>query len=321
MTMTRTLITDSFAIENIAPDTQAVNSALSMMSLPLDINAIRSMMDEMGAQQPGGPYLSPRAEVVDVPASGASLRVVRPDGDAVGAAVLVHGGGWSFGAASEYDQKLEDLADRFGLVGVSVEYRLAPEYPYPTPLDDVYGALTHIIRGDPSLNPSGLVVVIAESAGANLALSATVRLKEVGEQTPAGIALFYGAYDLTQTPSQINFGTAGMVNSLTLPFFYSLYAPQEDMHAPAISPLYANLQGLPPTLLLAGTNDPLTDDTLFLDSRLLASGVDVTLHLAPGGSHGFNHFPSQVASDAQAAIDDFLSLLLRDRALDRRTSA
>jgi acetyl esterase/lipase len=150
------------------------------------------------------------------------------------------------------------------------------------------------------------IVVVGESAGANLALSAAISLRESGERCPDALVLYYGAYDLSGTPSQLLYGDSGMVNSRTLPYFYSLYVSGHDARRPAISPLYSSMSGLPPTFLLVGTDDPLLDDTLFLHSRMSAHGVPVRLHIAPGGGHGFNHFPLAIADEAISQVNDFI---------------
>ncbi|MGW4339530.1 alpha/beta hydrolase [Rhodococcus koreensis] len=297
-----------------------MNSALAAQQLPLDIAAIRQMMDEVSAAAPGGPYISTRAEDLSVPESHARLRVVRPHGAPTGVVVVVHGGGWSFGAARDHDQNIEDLVDELGVVGVAIDYRLAPENPYPYPLDDVTDAIRFVLTepavlfDEPGSNDNGKhpLVVTAESAGANLALSAVLELRNSGERLPDGMNLLYGAYDLSMTPSQIGFGTSGLVNSRTLPYFYSLYAGARDVRDTAISPLYARLDGLPKCLLTVGTDDPLTDDSLFMYARMTAAGVNAELHLAPGGAHGFNHFPTRIASESTARSYDLIRSILTE---------
>ena len=239
----------------VAEDTLALNHAMAQMpGLPLDIGAIRAAIaTQMAASTPEGTlYQSPRAEVVDVPDSSASVRLLRPEGRSTGVCVHVHGGGWSFGAANEHDRDLEILADELEVTVASVEYRLAPEHPFPAPGNDVFDAISFVMSqrselvGDDASSELLPVVVVGESAGANLVLSAVCRMRDVAEPLPAGLVLFYGAYDLSMTPSQSQYGSAGLVNTDSLAYFYSLYAPGHDLRDPRISPLFALLAGLPP---------------------------------------------------------------------------
>jgi acetyl esterase/lipase len=311
----------AFTEQSADAETAAVNSALGAQQLPLDIAAIRRIIDDLGASAPGGPYVSARAEDILVPGSHAGLRVVRPTGAPTGVVVVVHGGGWSFGAARDHDQDVEGLVDELGVVGVAIDYRLSPEARYPHPLNDVTNAIRFALTepaevfGETCSADGGPLplIVMAESAGANLALSAVLELRNSGERVPDGMNLLYGAYDLSMTPSQVAFGTSGLVNSRTLPYFYSLYAGAHDVRDAAISPLYARLHDLPKCLLTVGTEDPLTDDSLFLYTRMKAAGVNAELHIAPGGAHGFNHFPTRIASESKALSYNFIRSILSGR--------
>ncbi len=303
----------------VGEDALAMNEAMAQLpGLPLDIDAIRSALaTQMAATAPGGHlYRSPRAEVIEIPGSKASIRLLRPSGCSTAVVAHVHGGGWSFGAADEHDQALEEIADELGVVVASVEYRLAPEHPYPAPRDDVLDALAFLTERGADLVSDSLstpsLVVIGESAGANLALSAACRMKEQGGPLPNALVLFYGAFDLSMTPSQRHYGRTGLVNTDSLAYFYSLYAQANDPRDPEISPLFDVLSGLPPTQLLVGTDDPLLDDTMFLHARLLAANVEVDLHVAPGGGHGFNYFPIEAAREGSAASLAFIRAVISD---------
>ena len=297
---------------SVAPETEALNDVLGQVpALPHDIGKVREIMERAvaSASPNGTPFRSDRAELVEFEPGRPPLRVIPPTagaGSAHGVYVHAHGGGWSFGSAADHDAEFEALADATGYLVASVEYRLAPEHPFPVPLDDYAAALRSVQAG--ALDVTGPVVAGGESSGANLALSAVLRERDDGLETPAGLVLYYGAYDLTGTPSQRSFGTGlGVVDSESLPFFYDLYAGGAALDNPEISPLYAELAGLPPALLLVGTKDPLVDDSLFLWARLRAAGVPAQLHLAPGGAHGFNFFPIPIASDAVAAHERLLT--------------
>lgn len=298
---------------SIAPETEALNDALRQLpGLPHDIHKIRELMAQAAAEASpsGAPYESIRARLVEASPGRLPLRVIEPDGITPGRGVYIHahGGGWSFGAASDNDAVLETLADATGFTVASVDYRLAPEFPFPTPLDDCEASIRFALDG--GLGVSGPVVVGGESAGANLVLSAVLRMRDAMLRLPAGMVLYCGAYDLTATPSHRSFGTGlGVVDSESLAYFCRLYAGDADLADPALSPLYAELTNLPPALVLVGTKDPLLDDSLFLWARLRAARAAVRLHIAPGGPHGFNYFPIPIAHDAVAAHEEFLEEL------------
>jgi acetyl esterase len=280
----------------------------SLPAMPLEIHAIREMVARTiaNARPNGEPYRSAAAELVAISENGPWLRVLRPSCEPRGIYVHAHGGGWSFGGAADHDAEFEALAVSAGVVVGSIEFRLAPEHPYPAPLDDCERALRFVLDG--GLGAELPVVIGGESSGANLILAAALRIRNSAPRRISGAVLYYGAYDLSGTPSSRNYGVGiGMVNSVTLPYFYDLYTAGKVKYTdPDVSPLYADLAGLPPVLLIVGTADPLIDDSLFLHTRLLAAGVQVKTFIGPGGLHGFNFFPLDVGRQAVQAHVDFI---------------
>jgi acetyl esterase/lipase len=294
----------AFDPARVAPDTAAVNALVlgEVPPLPDTGVGVRALVDQM-MQAMGGP--SPRsdhARTVGVPASAASLRVFpqAPDAPVV---VHVHGGGWTFGSADMSDAVLEALSAEISATVVSVEIRLAPEHPHPAAVDDCEAALRYL-TGRARPFGSGRVALVGESSGANVALAALLRLRVDGVIPSAvcGASLFYGAYDLTMTPSQQAWGPSrGMVNTTSLEQFYAFYVPDPaGRRDPDVSPLYADLRGLPPVSLVVGTFDPLLDDSTFLAARLAAAGVPTELTILPGACHGFDQLPMPLEISVQA---------------------
>jgi acetyl esterase/lipase len=293
----------------VAEETRSFNAAFAALpSTPLDIEAIRAMVGQAiaNARPNSEPYRAPAAEMIAISDNGPWLRVLRPSSELRGIYVHAHGGGWSFGGAADHDAEFEALAASAGVVVGSIEYRLAPEHPYPAPLDDCERALRFVLDG--GLGSDLPIVIGGESSGANLILASALRIRDSAQRPVDGAVLFYGAYDLSGTPSSRNYGVGiGMVNSVTLPYFYDLYTSGKVEYTdPDVSPLYADLAGLPPVLLIVGTADPLLDDTLFLHARLLAAGVQVKTFIGPGGLHGFNFLPLDVGRRAVQAQVDFI---------------
>lgn len=257
---------------------------------------------------------SPRAKVETIPgpAGPLELRIIAPERPR-GVYFHIHGGGWSIGTADEQDPWLDRIADHCGLACVSVEYRLGPEHPYPAPLDDCEAAALWLVReGKARLAAGGPLAIGGESAGAHLSLATMIRLRDRHGLSPfAGANLFAGCYDVSMTPSAANFGPEKLVISTPLiRYFADNFCPAPiDRRAPDVSPLYADLRGLPPCLISVGTRDPLLDDSLFLHAKLVSLGASPELVLWPGGCHVFTRFDSALSEKALARIDDFLNRL------------
>lgn len=151
------------------------------------------------------------------------------------------------------------------------------------------------------------VIIGGESAGATLALCTLLRVDRARPGSIVAANLLYGSYDLTMTPSQRN-GVGRIISTESLDWLYDQYVPDPARRAdPDVSPLYADLTGLPPTLLSVGTADSLLDDSLFLAMRMLAAGVDCELLVVPGAEHDFDNAPVDTATRAVARLDDFVA--------------
>jgi acetyl esterase len=254
---------------------------------------------------------SSRAIVRDVPgpAGPVGLRIVAPDRPR-GVFLHIHGGGWVNGANDQNDPLLEHLADRHGLAAVSVEYRLAPENPYPAAPDDCEAAALWVARHARDAFGADWLAIGGESAGAHLAAVTLLRLRDRHRVDAFRAAnLVFGVFDLTLTPSVRNWGPLRLVlNTPTIRWFRDVFAPDPASWSdPHVSPIQANLRGLPPALLTCGTLDPLLDDTLFMHARWAAAGNLAELTLFPGGAHGFPAFGGPLARRYVERLDRFLA--------------
>jgi len=258
---------------------------------------------------------SPDARWLEIPSRGGTLRlrVLAPKGEPRGVYLHLHGGGWVIGAADEQDVLLQAVADEAGLVGVSVDYRLAPEHPYPAAQDDCEDAALWLLEHGPSkLGVPARYTIGGESAGGHLSVSTLLRLRDRHGITGAfaGANLVFGAFDLSGTPSRRHWGDRPLVlTDSTMTWFAQSYLPgysTEAMREPDISPLYADLRDLPPALFTVGTADALLDDTLFMAARWQAAGNETDLRVYAEGCHGFNAFPTAVGQLANAAQLAFL---------------
>jgi acetyl esterase/lipase len=231
-----------------------------------------------------------------VVAGGVRVRVFLP-GRVDGVYLHIHGGGWVFGSADGQDQRLWALAEQARLAVVSVEYRLAPEHPFPAGPDDCEAAARWLVDHAAAEFGTERLLIGGESAGAHLSVVTLLRLRDRHGITGAFRAahLLFGPYDLSMTPSQRSFGSQPLLsNTDTLRGSYELFTPGLDAERrrdPEVSPLFADPAGLPPARIVVGTEDPLLDDSLFLAARWQAAGVPVQLGVVAGAMHGFTLFP------------------------------
>ena len=242
------------------------------------------------------------------------VRIYRPSArTAQGTFLHFHGGGWVWGAAEENDPFLRLIAEQTGLAVASVDYRLAPEFPFPLGPEDCEDAALALLAGrmadDAGPLPTGFLAIGGESAGAHLAVLTLLRLRYRHGVTPFGAAnLNAGCFDLSLTPSVRRFGPERLVlNTEDIEAFAERFVPAGmDRRSPDVSPLYADLGGLPPALFTCGTCDPLVDDSLFMASRWQAATGAAELSLVPGGCHMFQNMPSSVGLRSMGEMAGFL---------------
>lgn len=305
-----------FGSEAISDQTRAVNAAIvaAASQLPdwweIGAPAFRALRAAGGAPFPALAR-SDRARTLTFPgpAGDVDLRVIAAD-QPHGVLLHVHGGGWVLGAVDQQDLMLERLADATGLTIVSVDYRLAPEHPFPAGPDDCEAAAVWLARHAQETFGAPLKAIAGESAGAHLAVLTMIRLRDRHELTPFRCAnLAFGCYDLRLTPSARVFGDDRLVlRTRDMKAFINAFAPPPlDRAAADVSPLFADLSSLCPALFTVGTKDALLDDSLFMHARWRAAGNCAELVIAPGGAHGFVAFPGEIAALALARMFSFLA--------------
>jgi acetyl esterase len=203
--------------------------------------------------------------------------------------VFVHGGGWTFGSVDTHDGTMRDLARASGCAVFGFDYRLAPENPFPAPLDDTMAAIAFARSGalGDAVDASRLALA-GDSAGATLALSAMLRLRDEGGTLPAAAALFYGCYaPIFDTASHKAFGEGFLLTTVNMRWYWMNYlAGKIEAPSPLAAPLNARLDGLPALHLSAAGLDPLRDDTSRLAVRLAEAGVAFDFEHVPGVVHG-----------------------------------
>jgi acetyl esterase/lipase len=237
------------------------------------------------------------------------LRVLRPPGEAKGIYLHIHGGGWTLGGADQQDVYLAALAKATGLVAASVEYRLAPEDPFPAGADDCEAAARWLLEsGAKALDAPARFAIGGESAGAHLAV---VTLQRLQSRAFYAANLVYGQYDLSGTPSVRSWGEHNLILSgPIIEFFGTNFLPKssrEERRRPDVSPLFGDLRAMPPALFTVGALDPLLDDTLFMEARWRAAGNSSTLRVWPHAVHAFNMFPIELARMSDRDQFEFLA--------------
>ncbi|MBV8086264.1 MAG: alpha/beta hydrolase, partial [Chloroflexi bacterium] len=207
----------------------------------------------------------------------------------------------------QQDPLLDNLARSRNLAVLSVEYRLAPEDPYPAGPDDCEAAALWLAKHAQAEFGTDRLTIGGESAGAHLAVAVLLRLRDKYQLLPFAAAnLVFGVYDLGQTPSSANARDTLVIDQLAMKWFADHFVPPARRREPDVSPMFAELQGMPPALFTVGTLDPLLDDTLFMYSRWVAAGNEAELAIYPGGVHGFTGHPIGIARDAYERAGRFL---------------
>ena len=234
------------------------------------------------------------------------LRIFAPEGPARAVYLDIHGGGFFMGHPRMGDRRNRDMADTHQIAVISAQYRLAPEHPWPAGPDDCEAAALWVLGLGRDEFGSVPLLIGGGSAGANLAATTLVRLRDRHDAAGEfiGADLVFGVYDLSGTPSQIKLGNTG---------FRDLYVGDHDTEArknPDISPLYADLNHLCPALFTVGTYDYLYDDSLFMAARWRASGNPAELAIYPASPHGFTVFPTKMTQAANDRTDAWLAGIL-----------
>lgn len=239
--------------------------------------------------------------------AGIRVRVYAPKRRDVRPPLLYfHGGGYVKGGIDESDAFCRNLAHATGHVVVSVDYRLAPEHPFPAALEDAYAATSWACSHAAELGAApGPVIVCGESAGGNLAAVTCLRARSDRSVAISHQLLLQPVVDFTLSfPSMALSASECLVPREDLAWYYRTYYGDGDPRDPRVSPLYAaDLSGLPPTLIIAAEFDTLRDEAQAFATRLEASGVATRHHCYPGMVHGFLQMGGLVA-EARTAVDE-----------------
>jgi acetyl esterase/lipase len=260
------------------------------------------------------------ATTIPGPDGALGMRLLEPAGPARGFVIDLHGGGWVVGSAALNDRLTGHLAEA-GFAVASIDYRLLDDVRgvwMPDAVADCTAALRWALDEGAQRFGTDRVFVIGESAGAHLAALALLGLRDEGSTLPAGCIFVQGVFDLSGTPSARSAGPEALLfDGPNLTRDLGRLTPDRDEAArrrPDISPLYANLSGLPPALFVLGEIDPFRDDSRLMAARWAEVAPSTRLDV-PDAPHGFQHFGAPTAALAQAFIRDWIAGQMPSRPL------
>ena len=304
----------------IAPETRAFNDAFvrQLADLPpthtVPPQVTRAARDAgKGIFPSGGPLEG--SDWMDLPGApgGCRLRISPAPGTPRALYLHIHGGGWVLGRPSHYDLQNQALAAALGVTVISIEYRLAPEHPWPAAREDCLAAAQWVLAHGQARFGTDRIALGGESAGAQLSAVTALALRDLYlADRLSGLVLNYGCFDLNQTPSARNWGDRQLVLSTpTIDWFVDQLDPGGSVRLGRMAnPLRADLTGLPPALFQVGTLDPLVDDSVMMAGRWVAAGNRAELAVYPGGIHAFDMFDLPISRDFAARQIAFLKAVL-----------
>jgi acetyl esterase len=257
-----------------------------------------------------------RAEDLDIPADHATIpaRLLVPEGTPRGVVVYFHGGGWVIGALPEFETLCRKLAVASGYAVVSVDYRMAPEHPYPAAVQDAWTALRWIDENLDQLAGARVpLVVMGDSSGGNLAAVVAQQARDAGGPSLAMQVLVYPVTDSNvNTETYTDPANQLLLSRDSMIWFFDLYTPDATTRGNAdLCPARASdLSGLPPALVLTAEHDVLRQEGEAYVDALRAAGNEVTHQRFDGQMHGFFTLPN-VLPGSDAALDVVVGALDR----------
>ncbi|MBK5224731.1 MAG: alpha/beta hydrolase [Acidimicrobiia bacterium] len=279
--------------------------------------ASRQAYSGLAAMMPPGPEVETSERTIPGPAGDIGVRVYTPSGDGpFGALVFLHGGGWTIGDLDTHDHPCRTLCAEAGIVVVSVDYRLAPEHPFPAALDDSWDVVQWMGTHADELNADrNRLAVGGDSAGGNLAAVVALRARDEGGPTLRFQLLVYPAVDLRldapdRYPSQRENAEGYVLTLDTMEWFGANYLPDSSVRTDwRVSPLLADdHSGLPAALVITCELDPLRDEGAVYAEALSAAGVSATHTLYEGTVHTMFQLAPILDAGARALTESAAAL-------------
>lgn len=275
---------------------------------PALLGMLRAGMAEIGRTLPGAAI----AAVTKHQADSVPVRLYQPDlGNRAPLIVFLHGGGWMLGDLETHDAMMRQIAQRSSCAVLAVDYRLAPEHPYPAGLDDAATAFAWARRHAKSLGcDPDRIALGGESAGANLTAALTLRLRDSGEEQPRFQLLIHPVTDMSFAGRSIDEMADSGLSRSYLEGCRDFYVGDGDYRASEISPLFARDHSrVAPAIVLTAGEDPLRDDGELYAQTLIEAGVETLAARLPGLPHGFLFLPATIPAVGRAF--DLIARLMR----------
>jgi len=232
----------------------------------------------------------------------AELIEVKNSGDAI--ILYLHGGAYAVGSPHVHREFLSRLARACRVKVLAIDYRLAPEHPFPAALEDAIIAYRWLVSG--GYDPSSIVIA-GDSAGGGLAIATLVSLRDSGTPLPACAVCLSPWVDLASANETLDQDNDPILNAEILAHFARAYAAQTDPHNPLISPIFADLKGLPPILIHAGTNEILYDQITQFYEKARQAEVEVVLELWKDLFHVFQIVP--ILPEAKQSLEKIATFI------------
>ena len=263
-----------------------------------EVASVRAALDALMAQTPVPADVQHKtAEIGGVP----GIEVTIAGNASENVILYFHGGVYVIGAAAHTVPLVGEIVRRTGVRAITLDYRLAPEHPYPAAVDDARAAYEGLLKQ--GIAP-GRIVLAGESAGGGLAVAALLASRDAGLPMPACAFLMSPYADLTLSGETLT--TREPLDPILTPEGLRVRAPEylggADASDPLISPIFADLDGLPPLLIQVGSHEILLDDAIRLAATAAAGDVAVTLEVTPGVPHVFQGFAG-LLDEAGTALD------------------
>jgi epsilon-lactone hydrolase len=284
------------------------------LDLEADVPALRAAFNALMAYVPVAGDVDQKPTTI----GGVSAVEVTIHGtDATNVILYFHGGVYVIGSAATSVPLVSDLARRTGAKAVTLDYRLAPEHPYPAAVEDAQAAYVGLL--EQGIDP-GQIALAGDSAGGGLAVATLLALRDAGTPLPSCAYLMSPYADLTMSGE--TFLEKQALDPILTPVGVRLRVPDyvagADASDPLISPIFGDLRGLPPLLIQAGSHEILLSDALRLAARAAIADVPITLEITPGVPHVFQGYAAML-EEGDAALNRAAAFLNTQFAVTRPT--